>query len=178
MRVILMGLRGAGKTGVGRAVAARLGVGFIDLDDETRRDLGCGSIAEAWERFGEAAFREAEAGALRRVLGGGGEMVLGLGGGTPMIPAAAELLRGCRGDGDLVVYLRAEPGELRERLRGGMADRPSLTGGDPLEEIGAVFDRRDAVYRGLAGAVVDTRGMGVDDVVERVCRLSSVSFGN
>ena len=169
MRVILIGLRGAGKTCVGRGVAARLGVGFIDLDDETRRELGCGSVAEAWERFGEAEFRAAEERALRRVLGPNGDVVLGLGGGTPMIPAAAELLRGCLADGDLLVYLRADPGELRERLRGRMEDRPSLTGGDSLEEIGTVFDGRDALYRDLAGEVIETGGMGVVDVVERVC---------
>jgi shikimate kinase len=170
VRVILMGLRGAGKTTVGKGVAARRRVWFVDLDDVTRGDLGCATVVEAWERYGEARFRRAEVEGLKRVLKGEAG-VIGLGGGTPTSAGAAELLRGCLERGDLVVYLRAQPGALRERLRGQMGDRPSLTGGDPLEEIGIVFERRDELYRAFANAVIETDGMSVERVVDRVCEL-------
>ena len=68
MMVILIGLRGSGKTTVGRALAARLGVSFCDLDDVTVRAMGASSVAEAWRAQGERGFREAEGRALAEAL--------------------------------------------------------------------------------------------------------------
>ncbi len=66
--LILIGLRGSGKSTIGRLAAARLGRAFVDLDDLTPRELGCSGVADAWARFGEAAFRTAEIAALKKVL--------------------------------------------------------------------------------------------------------------
>ena len=64
-----MGLRGSGKSTLGRRLAEARGVGFIDLDDRTRARLACRTVAEAFESRGERAFRQAEVAALRDVLG-------------------------------------------------------------------------------------------------------------
>lgn len=156
--LVLIGLRGSGKSTLGRQLAARQGRPFVDLDDVTAAFLGCDGVREAWERFGEAGFREAEARALAATLHLQGAIVA-LGGGTPTAPGAAELLRGARDAGKVVIaYLRCEPAELRGRLeRAGseaMQARPTLTGKDPLEEIEEVFARRDPLYRELACALV------------------------
>lgn len=159
MNLLLMGLRGSGKTTVGRAVSAIAVRPFVDLDDLTPRELGEASVADAWVRHGQSAFRRAEAAVLRRVIALDGQVVA-LGGGTPTAPGCADLLRDQVGSYRvLLVYLHASPAVLRARLAGANnADRPSLTGADPLTEIEAVYAARDPLYRDLAGAVVETDG--------------------
>lgn len=158
-RIVLIGLRGSGKTTLGRALADRRQAAFVDLDDLTIRRLGCDSVAQAWEHHGEPAFREAEVHALRQALTGDAA-VIALGGGTPMTPEARRMIEEHRRmGGAVVVYLRCEPGVLRDRLVRAGADavcnRPSLTGGGTLEEIDAVYAQRDPVYLALADLVIE-----------------------
>lgn len=158
--VILMGLRGSGKSTLGRRLAESLSRPFVDLDDWTPRELGCGSVAEAWTR-GEAVFRGAEFAALGNVLKRGNQIV-SLGGGTPTAPGAAAMLRHHRDKGvATLVYLRATPATLRSRLAGAdNSHRPPLTAGvsDPLMEIEAIFRARDPLYQELATEVIETDG--------------------
>lgn len=159
MNLILIGLRGSGKTTVGGLLAARLGRPFIDLDDLVAKALGSESPGQAWRARGEAAFRSAEVAALRESLHIPGQ-VLSLGGGTPTAPGAAELLQAERASGRArIVYLAAGPEVLRQRLaQTDLASRPSLTGTGVLDEIAAVHATRDGLYRTLADAVIDTAG--------------------
>ncbi|MFG0273485.1 MAG: shikimate kinase [Phycisphaerales bacterium] len=156
--VVLLGLRASGKTTLGRALAERLGRRFIDLDDRTRALLGDATIADAFRRVGESGFRSAEVEALAGALDESG-IVLALGGGTPTAPGAAAMLRKAQaGARAAVVYLRCDPELLRGRLRdagGAGANRPSLTGADPLDEIEQVHAARDPVYRALADVVLE-----------------------
>ncbi|MCC7389967.1 MAG: AAA family ATPase [Phycisphaerales bacterium] len=164
--LVLMGLRGSGKSTLGRLVAGRLGWPFVDLDDVTVGLLGGPGVPEVWSRVGEAGFREAEAlGLAERVLGAG-RQVVALGGGTPTAPGAAEMLRAAVGDGRIeLVYLRGTPATLRERLEAqGAGDRPSLTGRGTLAEIESVFAARDELYRGLASRVVEIGGESVESL--------------
>lgn len=153
--ILLIGLRGSGKSTLGRMLAERLGIGFEDLDALTLRAMGCDTVAKAWEAFGEGAFRAAEVAALVEAIGraettGG---VIALGGGTPMAPGAEPVIRDA---GAMVVYLRAEPEVLRARLADGPGDdRPSLTGADPLDEIDRVFRDRDGRCRAIADHVAE-----------------------
>lgn len=153
-----MGLRGSGKSTIGRLVAAALGRTFIDLDDVTPGVLGAASVREAWDRHGQEAFRRAEVIALSSVLQGDGRVVA-LGGGTPTAPMAADLIDDERRAGRCVtIYLAATAVTLRARLAGDdNAHRPSLTGRDPLTEIEDVLAARDPLYTRLA----DVR-LGVD----------------
>ncbi len=152
-------------------VAARLGRGFVDLDELTPREMGCATVAEAWARGGEAAFRAAEVAALKKVLVGHGQ-VISLGGGTPTAPGAAAMLRENRErSGSVIIYLHASAEVLRARLvASDNTHRPALTPrtSDPLAEIEMVYARRDQVYRGLSDVVVETAGMTEEAVVEVV----------
>ncbi len=158
--VILIGLRGSGKTTLGRALASEGGRVFTDLDELTPRMLGRASVAEAWEKDGEAAFRQAECRALVKALATPGQ-VLALGGGTPTAPGARELLVTQQREAKAtVVYLRADAAALRARLSGAdNAHRPSLTGADVFAEVGALLATRDPIYLGLADEVVEVGGL-------------------
>lgn len=174
--IILMGLRGSGKTTVGRLLAERLTRRFIDLDDQTlsiiRSAHGVCSIARAFTELGEAAFRRAEIEALGHALTEASHLpvVLSLGGGTPTAPGASELLRQ---SGAELVYLRYPPDTLGARLRGEIDDRrPALTTqGDPIAEMEAVFRARDPQYRELATVVLDQPGTPEEVVRALIDRL-------
>jgi shikimate kinase len=156
VKVLLLGLRGAGKTLVGPALAARLGLAWIDLDDLTARALGAPTAGAGLSTSGEAAFRRAEADALARVLHTPGSAVVSLGGGTPTAPGAADAIRRALAAGTArTAYLHAPPAALRRRLEADASNRPSLTGAGTLAEIDAVYRTRDGLYRELAGIVVD-----------------------
>ncbi len=148
-----MGLRGSGKSTCGAALARELGRAFVDLDDATLARVGAPTVREAWERDGEAAFREAEIESLRETLAGWPGAVVALGGGTPTVAG----FEGASGDA-LRVYLHATPAALRERLEESDPDRPALLGVSAVDEIDEVYAARDAVYRGLAHATVSAGG--------------------
>lgn len=157
-----MGLRGSGKTTLGERLAAKYRLSFVDLDRLTPGYLGARTVGEAWAKYGEAAFREAEVRALKQAIEED-PWILSLGGGTPTIPEARPLIRALKSASDThsqVVYLRAPADVLAARLRGsGTKDRPSLTGADPIEEIAAVFALRDPLYSELADEVIEVGRM-------------------
>lgn len=161
--IVLMGLRGSGKSTLGRGLAAALGRAFVDLDDRTAAALDCETPGEALRTHGEPAFREAETEALRETLRESG-VVLALGGGTPTAPGAADLLRKRAGDGSIaVLYLHASAQTLAGRLGvPGAPERPALVGDDPVTEISTLYGRRDPLYRELAGSVLHLDGVGED----------------
>ncbi len=166
--LLIVGLRGCGKSTVGRALGQAQGRLFVDLDELTPRWLGARDVAEAWARAGELRFRDAEAQALRSVLSGTGQ-VIALGGGTPTAPGAAGAIEATAHEGRAVVaYLRCRPGVLRSRLSAQGADaqrnRPSLTGAGILDEIDEVFARRDGLYTRLASRVIDAE-RSLDEVI-------------
>jgi len=172
MNIILLGLRGCGKTTAGKLLAARLKRPFVDLDDVTPRELGAGTVAEAWTKHGEPAFRHAEVMALTRVLSRDGQVVA-LGGGTPTAPGAPSLLEHVAALGRaVIVYLRAPAEVLRERLlSANNANRPSLTGLGVLDEIEGVMAVRDPIYRELARHVVEAGRLSPEETVQAVARL-------
>lgn len=155
MNLLIIGLRGSGKTTAGRLAAQRLSLPFVDLDDLTPVVLGHRTVRSAWDACGQDAFRRAETVALASAVTRD-QRVIALGGGTPTAPLAADLIEHERAQGRArVVYLWAPASVLRARLASSLGDRPSLTGVDPLEEIEAVLAARDPLYRRLADAVVD-----------------------
>lgn len=172
MALVLMGLRGSGKSTLGRSAAARLGVGFTDLDDVTPTLLGARDVRDAWDRFGEPAFRIAEHRALLAWLEHPAG-VLALGGGTPTAPGAAELLRAARTRGVVrIIYLRGDAHTLAERLRGDAnaknQNRPAIHGADALAEIPQLLAARDPLYRELASDVIEIAGLSPEQVLARI----------
>ncbi len=169
MNLILLGLRGSGKSTVGHLIAQRTGWAVVDLDDRTAAMLDSVSPGDAWRTHGEARFREAEAMCLSQVLDAS-DQVVALGGGTPTAPGVAALLNRVRADGrGRTIYLWGSGSELRARLAvTDMSARPSLTGADPLAEIEAVLSRRDELFRSLADAVIVTDGCSAEEVATLV----------
>ncbi len=167
--LVLIGLRGSGKSTLGARLADSLGMGFVDLDDSTAKVLSCAGAGEAIAEHGMDAFRSAERTALESELQTPGR-VIALGGGTPTAEGCAGLLLddSCR-----VLYLKASPETLRARLSvADNSDRPSLTGGDVLDEIAAVFEQRDPLYCELAESVVHTDGVSEDSTVVSLIALA------
>lgn len=163
--IVLIGLRGSGKTTLGARLAEALDRPFVDLDDRTAAALGHDTPGEALRTVGIEAFRTAEAAELTSALSEAGT-VLALGGGTPTAPGAADTIRAHRTRGDAVVmYLRAEPHELSGRLTApGAPDRPALLGNDAIAEIQELFEQRDPLYRDLADGVLHAGSCDEDSV--------------
>jgi shikimate kinase len=158
---VLIGLRGSGKTTLGRLLAARRAVLFVDLDDRTLACGGHDSVSAMFRDMGEAAFREAERTALEAAL----EIdvpagsVIALGGGTPTAPGARALLEAARDAGRIrIILLEAPPAVLGARLAAAPGDRPLLVGADFAEEAEILAARRMPGYRTLAQATVITAG--------------------
>ena len=167
----LMGLRGSGKSTIGPTVSIRVGLPFKDLDPLALAWGGVRTVHEVVDTGGWPAFREMERSALERVLTGE-SCVLALGGGTPTDAGCRKLLETWQHAGGLtLVYLRAQPATLAERISPS-DNRPSLLGGDPSEEIGRVFDERDPLYSELADAVIACDGLSIDEQVEAVVRVA------
>ena len=147
--IFLVGLMGAGKTTVGRALAQRCGLRFVDSDHEIERREGC-TIAELFARDGEAAFRDREAAVIDELTQLDG-IVLATGGGAVLREASRAALHS-RGS---VVYLRANPDELANRTRHDRS-RPLLQGVDARARLRELFRARDPLYREVAHFVIDT----------------------
>lgn len=147
--IALVGLPGSGKSTVGRQLARRLDLPFVDSDPEIERRIGC-TIREYFEREGESNFRDAEEAAIADITGRGHQGVLSTGGGTVLRPANRERLRAS----GYVIYLRTSPEEVFKRLRHDR-NRPLLQVGDPMQRLRDLFAVRDPLYRETAHFVID-----------------------
>ncbi|WP_419788281.1 shikimate kinase AroL [Pseudodesulfovibrio sp.] len=165
--IYLIGPRACGKTCVGRALAERLGLGFVDSDHELVKDVGM-EIADYVAANGWDAFRDREAETLAR-LADGPVRVVGCGGGIVLRPENRKVL-----SGGIVIYLKACAETLAERLMCDPieAQRPSLTGKNIVDEVREVLDARAALYESCADIVL---GEGLlDDVVAEALRELSL----
>lgn len=137
--IVLVGLMGVGKSTIGRRLAQRLRVRFVDADDEIERAAGM-TIAEIFERYGEHHFREGERRVIRRILSGE-PMVLATGGGAFMNDETRALIL----DKGLAVWLDADLEVLAARVSR-RNTRPLLRGKDPLVVLTELAERRNPVY--------------------------------
>lgn len=179
--VLLIGMRGCGKSSIGLALARRTDRAFIDLDDLAARvalndpAASRNDIPRVFQALGEPAFRAAESRALADALDEPHPrgVILALGGGTPTAPGAEPIIQSARaGRRALVVYLRADAALLRSRLSGdGAPHRPSLTGRPVPEEIESLLAHRAPIYERLADFTVDVCADDApDDAAQRVER--------
>jgi shikimate kinase len=157
----LVGLPGSGKSTVGRQLARRLGLPFIDTDHAIEQRIGC-SIREFFEREGEAAFRDIEEDVIEE-LSGTASGVLATGGGAVLRPVNRERLRA----GGHVIYLRSTPEELFKRLRHDV-NRPLLQVADPLARLRSLYEERDPLYRETAHFVIETGRPSVSTLVNMI----------
>ena len=145
--IVLVGLMGAGKTSIGRRLAARLGLPFRDADQEIELAAGC-TIPELFARYGEPAFRDGERRVIRRLLAGD-PMVLAFGGGAFMDPQTRETTR----SEAISVWLRCTLPTLVRRVAT-RDNRPLLNGRDREEILRGLMDERYPVYA-EADVIVD-----------------------
>jgi shikimate kinase len=157
--LVLVGPPAAGKTTVGRLVAARLGVDFTDTDELVVAKAGK-PVADIFVDSGEEAFRELEAAAVADALIGTGG-VLALGGGAVLSAATRRLLAG-----HPVVFLATGVPAAAARV-GLNRDRPLLLG-NPRQQLRALLDARLPLYREVAVATVETDELSPDEVADAV----------
>jgi shikimate kinase len=158
--VVLVGMMGSGKTAIGKALAARLGVGFLD-SDAAIEEAAQATIAEIFARDGEPFFRDREAEVIARLLTGA-PSVLSTGGGAFM----AERNRAAISARGVSLWLDVPLEVLWERVRH-KETRPLLRTADPRGTLAELFDRRVPVYR-LADLRVEARaGFSIEDTTAR-----------
>lgn len=149
LNIIFVGLPGSGKTTIGRQLARRLDLPFVDSDHVIEHQLGC-SIREFFAREGEDIFRDVEQQVLddlTRTHHG----VIATGGGAVLRESNRRHLH----DRGQVVYLRSAPEDVYRRVRHDKA-RPLLQVDDPLARLRALFEARDPLYREAAHFVIET----------------------
>ena len=164
--IVLVGMMGAGKSSIGRRLAARLALPFVDADAEIEKAASM-SISEIFAAQGEDYFRAGEARVIARLLDGGPQ-VLATGGGAFMIPETRAAIRAKA----VSIWLKATTDILMRRIRR-RADRPLLTTADPLETLNRLIAERYPVYA-EADLTVESRDVPHDAIVgEIVVKLCS-----
>jgi XRE family aerobic/anaerobic benzoate catabolism transcriptional regulator len=162
--VALLGVRGAGKSAVGRRLAQRLRLPFVELDRLVERAAGL-TLAEIFDVHGEAYYRRLERESLAELLSTTQGAVLATGGSLVTSPETYALLRA----GATTVWLKAEAEEHWRRVIEQGDRRPMAANPDAMAELRALLAARAPIYA-QADHVVDTSRLGVDEVVERVER--------
>lgn len=137
--IVLVGMMGVGKSSIGRKLAYRLGLGFVDADDEIEAAAGM-SIAEIFERFGEPYFRDGERRVIARLIEGAPKVIATGGGAFINAETRALILRKARS-----IWLDADIGILVERV-GRRSHRPLLQGKDARTVLTELAALRNPVY--------------------------------
>jgi len=158
--IVLVGMMGAGKSSVGRRLAARLGIPFVDADIEIEKAAGM-TITEIFAAHGEPYFRAGEARVIARLLESGPQ-VLATGGGAFMNADTRSTI-GLKG---ISVWLRATLEVLSRRIKR-RNDRPLLTNADPVETLRRLMDERYPVYA-EADLTVESRDVPHEAIVEEI----------
>ncbi len=166
VHLVLVGLPGAGKSTVGARLATRLGVPFVDLDQEIERVAGR-SVGEIFARDGEGAFRALERETTRR-LAHAPSGVISPGGGWITQPDVVALLR----PPARIVHLQVSPATALARMGNEVGLRPLLKGSDPLARLTLLAQERGAAYA-TADAVLDAETLTLQELVSKAAALAS-----
>lgn len=160
--IVFIGLRGSGKSTLGRWLAGELGIAFLDTDVLVLERLGFESVEAAWDSVGEEGWREAEARVIPPLLKK--EAVISFGGGAPMIPEVKKALS-CV---PIVFNLVANEVETESRILSG-GDRPALSKGD-LE----IRKERLPLFAMLATCLIDTSG-SIDESKSKILAFLKIN---
>ncbi|WP_418792332.1 shikimate kinase [Phosphitispora sp. TUW77] len=161
--LVLIGYMGTGKTTVGKKLAKRLGMKFVDTDHEIERVTGT-TIKDIFDKYGEIRFRSEEKAAIRRVTRDD-NLIIATGGGAVLDSENIELLQ----QNGLLVCLEAKPEIIHERTKR-KKNRPLLRTENPLQKIIKMLAEREPFY-GLASFRINTSNREIDDVVEEVGQI-------
>jgi shikimate kinase len=164
--IVLVGLMGCGKSSVGRRLAARLGLPFVDADTEIEAAAGK-TIPEIFEDYGEAHFRDREHLVIKRLLAGGPQ-VLATGGGAYMRADTRKAIR----EAGISIWLKAELDVLIRRVMR-RDDRPLLKTADPEQRMRELMAARYPIY-GEADVTIESRDVSHEVVVKDIlCALGA-----
>ena len=160
--VVMVGLMGAGKTSVGRALARRLGIPFVDSDKEIEIAAGC-SVVDIFAMYGEEEFRRVEQRVIERILDTPPALkVISTGEGAFITPAVREMVL----DRALSIWLRADL-DLLVRRTGRRDTRPQLLNTDSRKILSQLIDERYKTYA-LADITVETRDENLRKTLSKV----------
>jgi len=157
--IYLVGLMGAGKTTIGRSLAKRLALRFVDTDKEIESRTGV-SIPTIFEIEGEDGFRKRESQIIAEMAEQGG-LIVATGGGGVLRPENRANMR----SSGFVIYLNVPPQTLWERTRHDR-NRPLLQVADPLQKLTQLFSVRDPLYREVANLVIDAGRMNAQGTLQ------------
>lgn len=160
--VILIGFMGAGKTTVGRALAARFKTSLIDTDQLIEETAGM-SISDIFAKKGEMEFRRIETTVLEQLITAGNASVISVGGGLPLREENRRLLKML----GTVVYLEVEPETVLKRLEGDTT-RPLLMGGGVREKVERLLSERGPIYCEAADLTVRVDDRSVNEILEEL----------
>ena len=156
--IVLVGMMGVGKSSIGRRLAGRLGVPFVDADTEIEKAAGM-SIPDIFARHGEADFRSGEARVIARLLDGGPQ-VLATGGGAVMNADTRQAIK-TKG---VSIWLNADIDVLMRRINKRKNDRPMLQTADPAARLRELLIEREPFYA-LADLTVQSRELPHETIV-------------
>jgi XRE family transcriptional regulator, aerobic/anaerobic benzoate catabolism transcriptional regulator len=176
--IALIGLRGAGKSTLGKMLAKKIGWSFVELNKEIEAQNGL-SVAEIIALYGQEGFRRMEQAALTQLLARKELMVLATGGGIVSEPLTFDLIL----SSFYTIWIKADPEEHMARVRGQGDLRPMADDRSAMAELRNILVSREPLYA-RASAVVDTAGLSVDaaaarlnDAVAPVLRSDAQVFG-
>ena len=156
--IVLVGMMGVGKSSIGRRLAARLSIPFVDADSEIEKAAGM-SVADIFARHGEADFRSGEARVIARLLESGPQ-VLATGGGAFLNPNTRNAIR-AKG---VSIWLKADLEVLLRRISKRKNERPLLQTADPAETLRVLLAEREPSYA-QADLTVHSREVAHDAIV-------------
>lgn len=160
--LVLIGPMGAGKTSIGKQLAARLGLLFVDADQRLEQIAGA-TVPMLFEHEGEAGFRLREARLIAELMQDRNQLVATGGGAILSADNRQQLHRH-----GFVVYLKASVAQQIQRLAHD-SSRPLLASGDKLEKLTALAIARNPLYEQTADLVFDSDHLAVADAADRVC---------
>jgi len=161
-RIALIGLRGAGKTTLGSALAAELAAPFVELDREIEREAGI-SLSEVFLLYGQPGYRRIERRCLERMIDTHPEMVMTVGGGIVSEPDTYNLLL----LNFFTVWVKASPTEHMARVVAQGDLRPMQGNAEAMGDLNRILDTREPLYR-KADATLDTSGERPEQSLDRL----------